>query len=153
MSTTSKNYLHLEELTISIAMDNTELLITNVYIPGQFLHRFTIAGRLQCSPFTLALRNNRYERKPAGGFSQHFQLCSPKYRFTYKASRECRPQFSRCLISITSSEWQTHTTMSSDHLPMLIGLQTTVASSHEWHKTYINIKKADWTGDRQEIER
>ena len=32
-STTSKNDPHLEELTISIAMDNTDLLITNVYIP------------------------------------------------------------------------------------------------------------------------
>ena len=32
-STTSKNDPHLEELTISIAMDKTELLITNVYIP------------------------------------------------------------------------------------------------------------------------
>ena len=33
LSTTSKNDPHLEELTITIAMDNTELLITNVYIP------------------------------------------------------------------------------------------------------------------------
>ena len=33
LSTTSKNDPHLEELTISITMDNTELLITNVYIP------------------------------------------------------------------------------------------------------------------------
>ena len=33
LSTTSKNDPHLKELTISIAMDNTELLITNVYIP------------------------------------------------------------------------------------------------------------------------
>ena len=33
LSTMSKNDLHLEELTISIAMDITELLITNVYIP------------------------------------------------------------------------------------------------------------------------
>ena len=33
LSTTSKNDPHLEELTISIAMDNTELLITDVYIP------------------------------------------------------------------------------------------------------------------------
>ena len=33
LSTTSKNDPHLEELTISIAMDNTEFLITNVYIP------------------------------------------------------------------------------------------------------------------------
>ena len=32
LSTTSKNDPHLEELTISIAMDNTELLIINVYI-------------------------------------------------------------------------------------------------------------------------
>ena len=33
LSTTSKDDPHLEELTISNAMDNTELLITNVYIP------------------------------------------------------------------------------------------------------------------------
>ena len=33
LSTTSKNDPHLEELTISIAIDTAELLITNVYIP------------------------------------------------------------------------------------------------------------------------
>ena len=33
LSTMSKNDPHLEELTISIVMDNTELLITNAYIP------------------------------------------------------------------------------------------------------------------------
>ena len=33
LSTTSKNDPHLEELTIRIAMDNTELHINNVYIP------------------------------------------------------------------------------------------------------------------------
>ena len=53
---------------------------------------------------------------------------------------------------ITSSEWQTHTTMSSDHLPILIGLQTTATSSPARHRTYINLKKADWTGYKQEIE-
>ena len=54
---------------------------------------------------------------------------------------------------ITSSEWQTHTTMSSDHLPILIGLQTTATSSPARHRTYMNLKKADWTRYRQEIER
>ena len=163
LSTTSKNDHHLEELTISIAMDNTELLITNVS-PGQFLqwavfttdrpladrHRFTSARRLQCSPFTLALRNNRYERQSTGGFNQHFQHCSPKYRFNHKTPWEFRPQFSRCIISITSSEWQTHTTMVSDHLPILIGLQTIATSSPSRHRTYINLKNADWTRYRQE---
>ena len=54
---------------------------------------------------------------------------------------------------ITSSEWQTHTTMSSVHLHILIGLQTTFTSSTARHSTYINIKKADWTGHEQEIKR
>ena len=43
--------------------------------------------------------------------------------------------------------------MSSDHLPILIGLQTTATSSPSRHRTYINLKKADWTGYKQEIER
>ena len=43
--------------------------------------------------------------------------------------------------------------MSSDHLPILIGLQITATSSPARHRTYINLKKDDWTGYRQEIER
>ena len=31
--------------------------------------RFTSTGRLQCSPFTLAVRNNGYERQPPGFYS------------------------------------------------------------------------------------
>ena len=54
---------------------------------------------------------------------------------------------------ITSSEWQTHTTMSSDYLPILMGLHTTSTSSPTRHRSYINLKKADWTRYRQEIER
>ena len=54
---------------------------------------------------------------------------------------------------ITSSEWQTHTTMSSDHLHILIGLHITSTSALSRHRTYINLKKTDWTRYRQEIER
>ena len=43
--------------------------------------------------------------------------------------------------------------MSSDHLPILIGLQPTATSSPVRHRTYIILKKAEWTGYRQEIER
>ena len=54
---------------------------------------------------------------------------------------------------ITSSKWQTHTTVSSVHLHILIGLQTIVTSCPARHITYINLKKADWTRYRQDIER
>ena len=110
-------------------MDNTEFLTTNVYTPGQFLqwalftpnrpladrHRFTSPRRLQCSPFTLALRNNRYERQSTGGFGQYFQLCSPKYWFTHKSPWECRPQFSRCIISIILSHQLVRMANTHDH--------------------------------------
>ena len=43
--------------------------------------------------------------------------------------------------------------MGSDHLPIIIRLQTTATSSHARHRTYINLKKVDWTRYRQEIER
>ena len=43
--------------------------------------------------------------------------------------------------------------MSSDHLPILIGLQTTSTSSPARHRTYINLKMDDWTGYRQKIKR
>ena len=126
-STTSKNDPHIEQLTISIAMDNTELLITNVYIPpasscnGRYSppiddrHRFTSARRLQCSSFTLTHRNNRYERQSTGGFNQHFQLCSPKYRFTHNTPWECRPKFSRCIISISLSHHLFRMANTHDH--------------------------------------
>ena len=39
--------------------------------------------------------------------------------------------------------------MSSDHLPILIGLQTTATSSPARHRTYINLMRADWTGYKQ----
>ena len=120
-------------------------------------HIFTISRRLQCSPFTLALRINRCERQSTGRFNQHFHLFSPQRRYSRKALWECRSQFSGCIISIslliTSSECQTHTTMSSNDMPIFIGLQTTSTSSLAWHRTYINLKKDDWTGYKQEIER
>ena len=49
-----------------------------------YRHRFTSPRRLQCSRFTLELRNNRFERQSTDGLCQYFQLCSPKYRFTHK---------------------------------------------------------------------
>ena len=91
-----------------------------VHPPGQFLqwvlftttrphadrHRFTSAGRLQCSPFTLVLRNNPIREAT---------ISSPKYRFTYKAPWECLPQFSRFIISISLSHHLVRMANTHDH--------------------------------------
>ena len=120
-------------------------------------HRFTSARRFQCSPFTLPLRNYRYARQSTGGFNQHFPLCSPKYRFTHKTPWEFRPQFTRCIIIISLSFHLVRMANTHDHKLRPSAhpyrLQTTATSYPAQHRTYINLKKADWTRYRQEIER
>ena len=171
-STTSKNDHHLEELTISITMDNTELLITNVYIPRP------VPAIWRYSPPIDHLLTGTYSLV-LGDFNAHHSLwhsgttdargnqlvdsisiSSMAVLNTYPPTRlpgnadPSSPNVSLGSASlITSSKWQTHTTMSSDHLPILIGLQTTATSSPARYRIYINLKKAAWTGYRQEIER
>ena len=130
LSPTSKNDPHLEELTISIAMDNTELLITNVYIPpasscngwysppldliltgidSLVLGDFNAHHSLWHSG-TTDTRGNQLADS-----SQHFQLCSPEYRFIYKTPWKCRLQFSRCIISISFSHHLVRMANTHDH--------------------------------------
>ena len=172
LSTMSKNDPHLEELTISIAMDNTELLITNVYIPpasscnGCYSppldHLLTGTDSLVLGDFnahhslwhsgTTDTRGNQLADSVST--SSFAVLNTDSHTRLPGSANPSSPDVSLASTSlITSSEWQTHTTMSSDHLPILIGLQTTATSYPARHRTYINLKKADWTGYRQEIER
>ena len=169
-STKSKNDPHLEELTIIIAMDNTELLIINVYISsGSFCNgRYSLpidhlligtdsvvigdfnAPHSRWHSGTTDTRGNQLADSISISSMAVLNTDSPT-RFPGNADPSS-PDVSLASASlITSSEWQTHITMSSDHLPILIGLQTTATSSHARHRTYINSKKADWTGYRQEI--
>ena len=74
-------------------------------------YRFTHKTPWECQPqfsrfvisISLSLREERWVCMmwlcSTGGFGQYFQLCSHKYRFTHKTPWECRPQFSRCIIS------------------------------------------------------
>ena len=146
-------------------MDNRELPIANVYTPNQLLQWalftttlthadmriFTNTGRLQCSLSTLALLNNRYERQPTVRFNKHFQLFRLKRSFSHKAPWECRtsspgvPLASAYLI--TSSKWQTHTTICislSDYSQLTRHLIIS--------RPHINLKTDYCTGYKQEIE-
>ena len=173
LSTTSKNDPHLEELTISIAMDNTELLITNVYIPPSSSCNGCCSSPLDHHMLTGT------DSLVLGGFNAHHslwhsgttdtrgnQLADSVIISSYAVlntdsptrlpgnSVASSPDVSLASASlIISSEWKTYTTMSSDHLPILIGLHTTANLSPALHRTYINLKKDDSTGYRQEIER
>ena len=53
---------------------------------------------------------------------------------------------------ITSTNWNTITTLCSDPLPILIRLQTTVSVTPVSHRTYVNLKKTNWARFTQEIE-
>ena len=53
---------------------------------------------------------------------------------------------------ITSSNWQTKTTMGSDHLPILISLQMAPSSTPSLQRNYVNLRKANWEKYSKEIE-
>ena len=168
LSTKSKNDPHLEKLTISIAMDNTELLIANVYIPpasscnGRYSppidHLLTGTDSLVLGDFnahhsilhsgTTDTRDNQLADSVSISSFTVLNTDTPTM-----LPGNANPSSPDVSVASASSEWQTHTTMSSDHLPILIGLQTAATSSPARHRTYINLKKADWTGYRQEIKR
>ena len=53
---------------------------------------------------------------------------------------------------ITSCSWQTMSTLSSDHLPILIRLKMKSTSKPGLRQTYVNLKKANWDRYRLEVE-
>ena len=53
---------------------------------------------------------------------------------------------------ITSCSWQTLSTLSSDHLPILIRLQMKTTAKPGLRQTYVNLKKANWDRYRLEVE-
>ena len=53
---------------------------------------------------------------------------------------------------ITSCFWQTLSTLSSDHLPILIRLQMKTTTTPGLRRTYVNMKKTNWDRYRQKVE-
>ena len=53
---------------------------------------------------------------------------------------------------ITSCSWQTLSTLSSDHLQILIRLQMKKTTTPDIRRTYVNLKKENWDSYRLEVE-
>ena len=73
---------------------------------------------------------------------------------TGTAPQEFRQMLNRVrqMSLITSCSWQTLSTLSSDHLPILIRLQMKMPSNPGLCRTYVNLKKDNWDRYRQEVE-
>ena len=128
MSTTSKNDPHLEELTISIAMDNTELLITNVYIPPasscngryspQIDHLLTGTDSLVLGDFNAhhSLWHSGTTDSRGNQLADSISISSfAVLNKDLPTPWECQPQFSRCLISISLSHHLVRLANAYDH--------------------------------------
>ena len=162
---------HLEELSISDRLGNIDLIISNIYIPPTS----SCTGRYQPSLDHLMMTTDTLL---LGDFNAHHSSwhsssddtrgtnlentingtnfgilnCDTPTRLPSNATPSS-PDVSLASASlITSSNCQTKTTMSSDHLPILISLQMAPSSTPSLHQNYVNLKKANWERYSKDIE-
>ena len=163
--------LHLEELTISAKLGNTELIISNIYIPPtssctagyqpSIDHLMTTPDTLILGDFNAHHSSWHATSTDTRGKNLADSICNSDFgilnwdtptRLPSNATPSS-PDVSLASSSlITSTNWNTITTLGSDHLPILIRLQTTVSVTPASHRTYVNLKKANWARFTQEIE-
>ena len=152
--------LHLEELTISAKLGNTELITSKIYIPP------TSSCTAGCQPSIDQLLTTP-DTPVLGDFNAHhssWHATSTDTRGMNLADAICSTDF--CILNwdtptrllsnatpsssdvslalsslITSTNWNTITILGSDHLHILIRLQTTVSVTPAPHRTYVNLKK------------
>ena len=162
---------HLEELSISAKLGNTDLIISNIYIPPTSSY----TGGYQPSLDHLMMTTDTLL---LGDFNAHHSSWHSSSTDTRGTNLEntingtnfgilnwdtptrlpgnatpSSPDVSLASASlITSSNWQTKTTMGSDHLPILISLQMAPSSTPSLHRNYVNLKKANWERYSKDIE-
>ena len=162
---------YLEELTITAKLGNTDLIITNVYIPpaGSCTGGYNPSlNHLMMTTDTLILgdfnahhsswyssstdrRGTKLESMVTGSNFGILNWDSPT-RLPGNANPSS-PDVSLASASlITSTNWQTKTNLGSDHLPNCISLQMDVTITPIQHRTSINLKNANWDRYSREIE-
>ena len=154
---------HLEELTITAKLGNTNLIITNVYIPtsssgtgGYNLsldHRMMTTDTLILGDFN-AHHSSWYSSSTDSGDTMLESMVSGSNFGILNWDSPTRlpgnsnpssPDVSFASSSlITSTNWQTKTNLGSDHLPILISLQMDVTVNPIQHRSSINLKNANW---------
>ena len=152
-------------------LGDTELIITNVYIPpassctGGYLpsldHLMMTTDTLILADFnahhsawyssSTDTRGTLLENVVSGSNFGILNWDSPT-RLPGNANPSS-PDVSLASASlITSTNWQTKTNLGSDHLPILISLQMDHTINPIPHRTSFNLKKANWDRYSREIE-
>ena len=162
---------HLEELAIEAEIGNTKLIISNIYIlpasscsngyQSSIEHLLTTKDSLILGDFN-AHHPSWYSgstdtrgRKMADSIngSDHGILNWDTPTRVPSNAEPSSPDVSLASASlITSCSWQTLSTLSSDHLPILIRLQMKTTPKPGLRQTYVNLKKANWDRYRLEVE-
>ena len=104
----------------------------------------------------MVLRIDRYKKKRMDDSINGFHFGILNWDSPTKVPPNAEPSSPDVSLAstslITSCSWQTLSTLSSDHLPILIRLQMKTTSTPVLRRTYVNLKKADWDRYRQEVE-
>ena len=150
---------HMEELSIKAELRNTKLIISNVYIlPSSSCNNgyYSPIEHLLMTPHTLILGD--FNAHHPSWYSRSTDSRGRKMTDSINASdygilnwdsptrvppntEPSSPDVSLASASlITSCSWQTLSTLSSDHLPILIGLQMKTSSNPGLCRTYVNLK-------------
>ena len=162
---------HLGELSIKAELGITNSIISNVYIPpasscsngyhSSIEHLLTIPGTLILGnlnahhPSWYSRSTDTRWRKMADSINgSHYGIlnCDSPTRVSPNAEPSWPDVSLPSASLITSCSWLTLSTLSSDHLPILIRLQMKTPSNPGLRRTYVNIKKANWDRYRQEVE-
>ena len=162
---------HLEELVIEPEFGNTKLIIYNIYIPpasscsngyqSSIEHLLTTKDSLILGDFN-AHHPSWYSgstdtrgRKMADSIngSDHGILNWDTPTRVPHNTEPSSPDVSLASASlITSCSSQTLSTLSSDHLQILIRLQMKTTPKLGLRQTYVNLKKANWDRYRLEVD-
>ena len=152
---------YLEELTIKADIGNTKLIFANIYIPpaSSCSNGYqSLIEHLLTTPHTLILgdfnarhpswysdtRGKRMDDSINGSNFGILNWDSPT-----RVPPNAEPSSSDVSLAstslITSCSWQTLSTLSLDHLPILIRLQMKTTSTPGLRRTYVNPKKRTGT--------
>ncbi|KAH7711067.1 putative reverse transcriptase - house mosquito [Aphelenchoides avenae] len=165
---------HLEQMAVDVATKSGHLTIVNVYIPPDSScepgYKPSLAHLLEDGDTsdTLVLGDlNAHDplwhstRADARGSALSEEMLDSNYGVLNEdaptrlpsAGEPTSPDVSLASSSLlTSAEWQTLVALGSDHLPILITLQSSVEGLFTPRTTYVNIGKADWPAFRSRSE-